>query len=852
MNRNSKPVWLGGLFLCLVGAGGPFPLWGQADSIELVPNARYRAGWLTRALLGSHHRDLWTKPLKLEVLDLGRFAGGLAPLCRLPGFQTAALRLQGEDGRQYDFRSADKDPAAALLPRSLHRTFVAYALQDQMSARHPAGAVVVAPLLAATVGDGHSLPELRVMPDDPRLGAFRRPFAGMMGTIEQRPPAGVETTEALWTLIQRSDQDRVDAPAYLEARLVDILVGDWERGFDRWTWAANPVDGRQLWKPTPGDRDHAFTRMDGLVLWAARSFVPQLQSFNPSYPSISGLTWSARALDRRFLVELEKPVWDSVVRGLQQRLTDSVLARAVNRLPADMHGPHSRWLLSALTQRRDRLQEAADRFYPLVARFADVHATDQHDDLEVDRLNDSLVRVQLRHGGDQVTEPPYFARTFRRDETQEIRVYLHGGGDRALIRGSVRRSIAVRIVGGEGDDVLVDSSRVGAKGIADFYDTEDARPSVPQREDVVPPIMEGACPEESPRAPPPRDLDDPPKDWGSRWSPAPWVGLQPNVGLLVGGGAVQYGYGFRKVPYAWRSSITAVFATAPRRFRVWYQGDFRHLPHDLWASLDVRYSGIDIVRFHGFGNETRLSAAPEFYRVTQRQVSASASVTVLSEHLRGSVGPFFGYTGTPPGQGNLIDSLRPYGSGYFTEVGALARLDADTRDRRWAPRRGVHALIGGRLVPRAFDVRSPYGSIHGEVATYLSPDGPAAPTLALRVGGMRVWGTAPFSAAAFLGGASTVRGYSEQRFAGHAAVYGNAELRVFVRRFNILMPGEFGVLGLSDVGRVFQHGETSRRWHAAGGAGLWIDFVERRSTVTVLAARSPERWSYYASLGFMF
>jgi hypothetical protein len=83
-------------------------------------------------------------------------------------------------------------------------------------------------------------------------------------------------------------------------------------------------------------------------------------------------------------------------------------------------------------------------------------------------------------------------------------------------------------------------------------------------------------------------------------------------------------------------------------------------------------------------------------------------------------------------------------------------------------------------------------------------------------------------------------------------VYGNAELRVFVRRMRILLPGEFGLLGLGDVGRVFQPGESSRRWHAAGGGGLWVDFVERKSTVTVLAARSPERWSYYLSLGFMF
>ncbi len=858
MNHNRKCAWLGGLALCLVSAGNPLRVWGQndprpepgPDSIEIVPNARYRAGWLKRAVLGTHHRQLWSEPLKVERLDLDRFAGGLTPLCRAAGLQSPSLWLRGEDGRQYVFRSTDKDPAAGLLPRALHRTFVAYALQDQMSSRHPAAAVVVAPLVAAT-GGPHPAPELRVMPDDPRLGDFRRPFAGMLGTIEERSPADFEYTEAVWDLVEQSDRDRVDPEAYLEARLVDILVGDWERRHDRWTWVSHPAGGRRLWRPVPRDRDQAFARMDGVVLWAARYFVPQIQSFDPSYPSIFGLTWSARALDRRFLVSLEKPAWDSVVDAVRRRLTDSVLARAVDRLPAAMHGRHSAWLLNALRQRRDRLQEAADRFYPLVAEFADVHATDENDVLEVERLDDSLVRVRLWHAGGEAAEPPYLARAFHRKETKEVRVYLHGGDDRATVRGSARRGIALRIVGGAGDDTLVDSS-VGTHAVTDFYDAEDAPAPARPRGGVAASEVTGACPEENPRPPPPRDLDNPPTDWGSRWYPVPWVGFQPNVGLLVGGGAVQYGYGFRKVPFAWRSSITAVFATAPRRFRVWYQGDFRNLPHDLWASLDVRYSGIDIVRFHGFGNETRLVAPPEFYRVSERQVSASASVTVLSERVRGSVGPFFGYTDTPPGQGNLLDSLRPYGSGYFTEVGVLGRLDVDTRDRRWAPRRGVHALIGARFVPATFDARSPYGSAHAEVATYLTPEAPAAPTLALRVGGMTVWGTAPFSAAAFLGGASTVRGYSEQRFAGNASVYGNAELRVFLRRLRILLPSELGVLGLGDVGRVFQRGETSRRWHAAGGAGLWIAFVERGSTVTLLAARSPEQWSYYASLGFMF
>ncbi len=849
MDRNSRAAGLC-LALSLIGIGSP-SAWGQVvltpgsapDSVALVPNARYRAGWLTRALVGDHHRDLWTTPLKIELLDLDHYAGGLAPLCRSSAFETATLLFAGADRHHYLFRSADKDPASARLPRVLHRTFVAYALQDQMSARHPTGSVVIAPLVAAP-GDSSEI-QLRVMPDDPRLGEFRTSFAGMLGTIEPRPRGSPETTAGVWRLIERSEHDRVDARAYLEARLVDILVGDADRGADQWKWVADSGAGRRIWKPIAGDRDHAFARMDGLVLWAARFYAPQLQSFDVSYPSLYGLTWSARAMDRRFLVELEKPVWDSVVDAVRHRWTDSALVSAVDRLPPTLPDRHRVWMVRALEQRRDHLPEAANRFYRLVAEFADVHATEASDVLEIERRGDSIVVMRLE-GPDGPA--PYFTRTLRRDETREVRVYLDGGDDRVVVRGAAARGIAVRIVGGPGSDVFVDSSGTGAGVVTEFL--EDG--AAPVRGPPARPVATDSCDTGLRSDSIPRDLAEPQKDWGSRWYPTPSIGYQPNIGLLLGMGAVQYGYGFGKSPYARRSTITGVFATGPRRFRLSYQGDFRDLPHGLWASVDARFSGIDIVRFYGFGNETRGDAPPEFYRVTQRQVTASVSVTALSKHVRGSVGPFFGYTSTPSGQGNLIDSLRPYGAGYFSEVGVVWRFDLDTRDRHWAPRRGIHATLGARYVPATLDVTSAYGSARAELATYLSLAAPTAPTLALRIGGTRVFGTAPFAAAAFVGGASTVRGYSEQRFAGRAALYGNAELRVFVRRFNILMPGDVGVLGAGDVGRVFQPGEQSRRWHGAAGAGVWIAFIDRVSTVTILAARSPEQWSYYATLGFMF
>src|SRR5436190_897518 len=61
----------------------------------------YRAGWLHRLVLGAHWREAWTTPLKIPVLDLRTFAGGLKPVRRGGGMQTKSLRFLGKDGREY-------------------------------------------------------------------------------------------------------------------------------------------------------------------------------------------------------------------------------------------------------------------------------------------------------------------------------------------------------------------------------------------------------------------------------------------------------------------------------------------------------------------------------------------------------------------------------------------------------------------------------------------------------------------------------------------------------------------------------------------------------------------------------
>ena len=120
-----------------------------AKTHVVVPGERFRAGGFKCWFYGSDYRDLWTAPIEVAVLDLGRVGGGLTPL-RTGGFgQSISLHFTGEDGRRYTVRSLDKD-ATRRIWDELKNTVVADVLQDLISAMLPTGALVIDPLMEAT------------------------------------------------------------------------------------------------------------------------------------------------------------------------------------------------------------------------------------------------------------------------------------------------------------------------------------------------------------------------------------------------------------------------------------------------------------------------------------------------------------------------------------------------------------------------------------------------------------------------------------------------------------------------------------------------------------------------------
>ena len=214
---------------------------------------------------------------QLDVLDLQGVAGGLTPVRRVGGQQTLGLALKSADGRSWTFRAADKDPSS-ILPPDLQGTIAQDIVRDQIAGGMPAGPVVADTLMDAA-GVLHPDVRMVVMPDDPALGEFQKDFAGVPGTFEEYPtvpgdgrPGFAGAVEILGhekfhERLRQGPEVRADARAFLNARLLDVFMGDWDRHRRQWRWARLP--DRPALQPLPEDRDQAFARFEGLLLDSA-------------------------------------------------------------------------------------------------------------------------------------------------------------------------------------------------------------------------------------------------------------------------------------------------------------------------------------------------------------------------------------------------------------------------------------------------------------------------------------------------------------------------------------------------------------------------------------------------------
>ncbi len=842
----------------------------------LAANPGFQAGAFHRWLMGDNYRDEWATPITVPILDLGTFAGGITPTETGGGLQTVNLRFRAKDGTQYVFRPVRKGVA---LPDLYRRTITWSLIADARSSLHPAAPLPGTPMLAAA-GILHPNPKLYVMPDDRLLGEFREQFRGLLGTIEERPAdtdnarkfagaAEIIDSKELLERINRDPRERVDARTLLTVRLLDMLLNDNDRHTDQWMWARFGAEHESPWIPIARDRDKVFHSEEGIIPKLAAFTKSGIMQFDSTYGSVKALVSENLALDfdRRLMGGLERRVWDSVGASLASKITDAVIDASVHRMPREYSASFPS-IAAKLRMRRDSLPALAQRYYDLVFAIANVHGTDADEWATVSRSGEGIVDVAIQSGN----RAPHFGRRFAASETSEIRLYLHGGNDVAVVRGDVGHSIPVRIIGGNGTNTFVDSSRVGGRTYSThLYDAGTVRgvrydgDSADKRE-----IDESMLRfNRRPWAPAYGELAPPQKDFETSIKPIVGLGSGHGLGLVPRIGISRYKYGFRRVPYATMMSADVAYSTAIKGFDIGLGYDKRFESSAFHVPVSARMSQLEVVEFRGLGNDVP-NLSGSFYDVRQRQWSFRPALGFSPNSKSDiSIGPRVRFTSTDSLANRFISQQQPYGFDRFTQAGVQLQAHFDTR--------GSPELfdVGGRNVlvelaeghrqptlwgkidldasayPGMLDAQTAYESVSGVVSAYVTPPVFTRPTLALRGGGKKLFGDFPYFDAAFIGGSRSLRTEHRQRFAGDASLYGTAELRVPIAQFPLILPLNVGALGFVDAARVYVDGESPGGWHEGVAAGFWLATIRPDLGITVVRTNNPDR-RIQVSLGFAF
>jgi hypothetical protein len=843
----------------LVLLAGLTPAGADTPARKTVVAGDYHANGPHRFFLGDDYRTTWGTPVSVEVLDLAKEAGGIKPVRRVGGQQTKGLAFAGADGqRSYTFRGLEKDASHLLdaVDPALKDSIIEKILNDQMAAQHPRSELIARGILEAV---GIPVPDWRlvVLPDDPSLGEFRKDFAGAVGVFGIYPqeakgavPGFLGATEiighsALYKKLEEGQGDAVDTQALLKARLVDIFMGDWDRHRKQWRWAKLP--GNPLWVPIPEDRDQAFSRYEGVALDSARGRDPRFQKFGAKYPRIGGLTYNGSEQDRRLLVGFSTADFVRTAKELQGQLTDAAIEKAVRTLPPEWYAVDGARLVRELKARRDALADVAAKYHHHLAGDVDVYLTNQSERVEAKRLGngDMDVTVRLADGG---SATPTFHRVFDGHETSEVRFYGLGGNDTVVVTGGGKGPL-VRLIGGAGNDTLDATGADHAK----LSDAEGQNRAVDAGED------EGKY---TPPPPPKNAPWIPPRDWTRESWGVPWLSYSGDLGVFLGYGIHTESYGFRKTPFSVSHQVRAGYSFVQKNGRADYLGEFHRENRASYLGLFAYASGVEVLRFYGFGNETSAIADKDFSKVNANQFLLYPSFKVpLGGKGLLTVGPALKYTQSGQEKVQFINLVRPYGFGDFGTVFLHGVLSVDGRDNAVFPRKGVFAAVRGSYFPEAWDVASNFGQVNGNVNAYLS--GGKAVTLALRAAGKKVFGTYPYMEAASIGegglGAGaleeprdTVRGFRARRFIGDAAASLNTDVRLRVSHITIVLPGAWGLQGFADVGRVWLQGETSDTWHTGVGGGLWLSLLNDRMAFSVGTSHSNETDLVYLKGGFAF
>jgi hypothetical protein len=811
-----------------------------------------------RFWLGSNNRKLWALPIKIRYVKLISERGGMRVSKAGGGMQTRSLRLKDTLGQEWVIRTLQKYPNRKLA-ENLKNTVADDILQDQVSAINPFGALVV-PVFAKALGIPHSDPEIVYIGDDPELGKYRKDYANAIYLMECRYPLEdpkSDNTKKVQKKVQEDNEVSVDQRVVLRARLLDFLLGDWDRHEDQWRWKKIKEAEKTIYLPVPRDRDQVFYRTGGVFPWIVSHqwLKSRFQPYEGEIRDIKGWNFGARYFDRYFLNSLDEQDWIREVANFQNVVNDQLIYSAVNSLPHAVQVSIAKDITQKLKTRRNDLLTYAKEYYRFLAQSVDIPASERSE-LFVVKVVDpetlQLVIYKLNKNG--VRGTVILQRLFKADLTKEIRLYGIAGDDIFKVEGNGKLPITVRIISGKGKDMFVVSDEVKSNGRLFIYGKRNSMNALPNPDKIKVRLSNDTSV---------NDFDNTIFKF-NRSGPLALANYNIDQGIQLKLGFLIERQGFREIPYAAKQEFWTNYSTGRKSLSFDYGATFMQAigSNDILVDINV-YGPYNYGNFFGMGNETHILKGDgndiSYHR--SRYDYATASFKLRRKNNSGwqvQYGITSEYYTSQASNNNnrylnLYNSLHPNDDVFRNQLylGGTAIVIYDNRISSLLPSKGTFWRTELNANPGMLGNSKFFSRIQTHLDTYWSIKDSSI-VLANRVGGGTVTGDPLFFQQMRLGGINNLRGFHTNRFTGKSVAYCDIELRLKLFNFNsYLAPGSVGLVVFNDIGRVWQPGERSETWHHGYGGGINV-IPANLIIIQTLAGFSKEGMLPYISLGFQF
>lgn len=346
----------------------------QRDSVRLAATDVYQGGWLKKVLQGETYREAWATTIDAPILWLDTLNGGIVADDKGGGDQTLSLDLIDSTGMVYTIRSINKDPSGLVAPW-IEKIGLANIIMDGISAQHPYGALAVSPLSdAAEVY--HTNPKLYFVPPQKNLGQFSEEFGNRLFYLEYEPE-GERFWEEIDTVIEivdtydvqqalkKNENAQIDTLMLLRARMLDLIIGDWDRHAEQWGWVETQQGDKTIFYPIATDRDNIFYKIGGVIPWIINRpmFVKRLRPFKKKIDHMKGLV---HPFDSYFLYGIPLAYYQKAAQTVQKNVTDQVIKNAIAELPPELYEQDAERLIETIKARRQQLPAFADSFYAAI------------------------------------------------------------------------------------------------------------------------------------------------------------------------------------------------------------------------------------------------------------------------------------------------------------------------------------------------------------------------------------------------------------------------------------------------------------------------------------------------------